>query len=94
MCHAEPASNLALRAFIVDVESEGEATMGTIDGKAERGATGSGLRPTLCSLYEAARKEVLADPAAALRKYQPTWLLTSPSASPARPADRARKPAR
>lgn len=94
MCHAETVSNLALRAFIVDVETEGEATMGRIDGKAERGATGSGLRPTLCSLYEAARKEVLADPAAALRKYQPTWLLASPSASPERPADGVRKPTR
>jgi hypothetical protein len=68
--------------------------MGRIDGKAEHGATGSGLRPTLCSLYEAARKEVLADPAAALRKYQPTWLLASPSARLAVPAKGVRKSAR
>ncbi len=40
-----------------------------------------GSRPTLRVLYEAARREVMADPAAALRKYQPTWLLASPTAS-------------
>jgi hypothetical protein len=32
----------------------------------------------LQSMYEAARREVLADPAAALRKYQPTWALSMP----------------
>ncbi|MGZ8981445.1 MAG: hypothetical protein ACXW2D_11900 [Burkholderiaceae bacterium] len=56
------------------------AAMDTIHGKAERSATGSGLRPTLNSLYEAARNEVMADPAAALRKYQPTWLFGAPCA--------------
>jgi hypothetical protein len=54
----------------------------------------SGSRPTLRSLYEAARREVMADPAAALRKYQPTWVLSGPSASDAPAACRARKRAR
>jgi hypothetical protein len=30
----------------------------------------------LQAMYEAARREVFADPAAALRKYQPTWALS------------------
>jgi hypothetical protein len=34
----------------------------------------------LQSLYEAARKEVFADPAAAVRKYQPTWQFVLPAA--------------
>ena len=33
---------------------------------------------TLQAMYEAARREVFADPAAALRKYQPTWALSMP----------------
>ena len=33
-------------------------------------AGGAGM---LQALYEAARKEVFADPAAALRKYEPSW---------------------
>ncbi len=33
-------------------------------------------------MYEAARREVFADPAAALRKYQPTWVLSMPSPVP------------
>jgi hypothetical protein len=33
----------------------------------------------LQAMYEAARREVFADPAAALRKYQPTWVLSMPS---------------
>jgi hypothetical protein len=32
----------------------------------------------LQSLYAAARKEVFADPVAAVRKYQPTWALSMP----------------
>jgi len=32
----------------------------------------------LQSMYEAARKEVFADPAAALRKYQPSWQFSLP----------------
>lgn len=40
----------------------------------------SGIR-TLQSLYEAARKEVFADPAAAVRKYQPNWHFTPPLAA-------------
>jgi hypothetical protein len=30
----------------------------------------------LQAMYEAARKEVFADPAAALRKYEPSWALS------------------
>lgn len=59
-------------------------------GNADR----SGSRPTLRSLYEAARREVMADPAAALRKYQPTWVLSNPSASDARAVRRVRKRSR
>ena len=33
----------------------------------------------LQSLYEAARKEVFADPAAAVRKYQPNWQFSMPA---------------
>lgn len=47
----------------------------------------AGVR-TLQSLYEAARKEVFADPAAAVRKYQPNWHFTPPVA--ARKASRHR----
>jgi hypothetical protein len=36
---------------------------------------------TLQSMYESARKEVFADPAAAVRKYQPTWQFSLPSAA-------------
>lgn len=32
----------------------------------------------LQAMYEAARREVFADPAAALRKYEPTWTLSTP----------------
>ncbi len=45
-------------------------------------ASGRPVRAGQCrmlqSLYEAARKEVFADPAAAVRKYQPTWALSMP----------------
>ena len=69
------------------------AAMATIERKASNEDRFS-PRPTLRSLYDAARREVMADPAAALRKYQPTWLLASPAASP-RPAVHAvRRPAR
>jgi hypothetical protein len=48
-------------------------------------ASGRPVRAGRCrmlqSLYEAARKEVFADPAAAIRKYQPTWQFVLPSAS-------------
>lgn len=36
----------------------------------------------LRAMYEAARREVFADPAAALRKYQPTWALPMPTPVP------------
>jgi|PlaIllAssembly_1097288.scaffolds.fasta_scaffold845925_2 hypothetical protein len=35
----------------------------------------------LQSLYEAARREVFADPAAAVRKYEPTWQFSLPPAA-------------
>lgn len=54
--------------------------MATDNRKAKCRASGPGLRPTLNSLYEAARKEVFADPAAAVQKYQPTWLFAAPAA--------------
>ena len=53
-----------------------------------------GSRPTLRVIYEAARREVMADPAAALRKYQPTWLLASPTANRRAPVYAIRNPAR
>jgi hypothetical protein len=42
----------------------------------------------LQSLYEAARKEVFADPAAAVRKYQPDWQLSLPAAARKSPRHR------
>jgi len=51
--------------------------MARID-KASGGPVRAGDRRTLQALYEAARKEVLADPAAALLKYQPTWAQSMP----------------
>lgn len=51
--------------------------MASID-KASGRAVHAGQGRMLQSLYEAARKEVFADPAAALRKYQPTWVLSMP----------------
>jgi len=46
-------------------------------------ASGRPVRAGQCrmlqSLYEAARKEVFADPAAAVRKYQPTWQFVLPA---------------
>lgn len=53
-----------------------------------------GSRATLRVLYEAARREVMADPAAALRKYEPTWLLASPTASRRAQVHAVRKPGR
>ena len=67
---------LALAAFIADVEW-GRAEMASI-GKASGRPGQSGGRRTLQSLYEAARKEVFADPAAAVRKYQPNWEFSLP----------------
>ena len=46
----------------------------------------------LQSLYEAARKEVFADPAAAVRKYQPNWQFSCrprPASHPATAEHRA-----
>jgi hypothetical protein len=63
------------------LEERGNAPMAKRDCRAKGRVAGSGLRPTLSSLYEAARKEVFADPAAAVQKYQPTWLLAAPSAA-------------
>lgn len=52
--------------------------MGNTDvkGSTRRG----GACRTLQSLYEAARKEVFADPAAAVLKYQPNWQSSLPVA--------------
>lgn len=52
--------------------------MGSID-KASGRPVQAGQWRMLQSLYEAARKEVFADPAAAVRKYQPTWTLSMPA---------------
>ena len=51
------------------------------------GRSGEGGGGTVRSLYEAARREVEADPMAALKKYQPSWL-ESLSPQHARAADR------
>ena len=66
--------------------------MATNDLKAKCRATRPGLRPTLSSLYEAARKEVFADPAAAVQKYQPTWLFAAPAARTGQRGRGVRKP--
>lgn len=68
---------LALAAFIADVEW-GRGKMARI-GKASGRPAQSGGSRTLLSLYEAARKEVFADPAAAVRKYQPSWEFSLPT---------------
>jgi phage baseplate assembly protein W len=54
--------------------------MAVTDIRSRCGAARSGARPTLRSLYEAARREVMADPAAAVRKYEPTWSIASTAA--------------
>jgi hypothetical protein len=54
-----------------------EEKMASID-KASGRPVRAGRCRTLQSLYAAARKEVFADPAAAVRKYQPTWALSMP----------------
>ena len=46
---------------------------------ANSGTVRSGSAHTLRSLYEAAWREVVADPAAAVRKYQPDWSIALPS---------------
>ena len=50
------------------------AGIGKVGGAPGR-VGGTGM---LQAMYEAARREVFADPAAALRKYQPTWALSIP----------------
>lgn len=55
---------------------------GSTTGRSSQGGGG-----TVRSLYEAAKREVEADPMAALRKYQPSWL-TSLSPPHARAAER------
>lgn len=67
--------------------------MGTMERKASN-EDRFGSRPTLTVLYEAARREVMADPAAALRKYQPTWVLASPTVSRRAQVHAVRKPPR
>lgn len=42
--------------------------------EAAKGAAGPGGGGTVRSLYEAAMREVEADPVAAVTKYQPSWL--------------------
>ncbi len=51
-------------------------------GKASGARGRVGGARMLQAMYEAARREVFADPAAALRKYQPTWALSMPNAVP------------
>lgn len=51
-------------------------------GKASGAPGRAGGVRMLQSMYEAARREVFADPAAALRKYQPTWALSMPNPAP------------
>jgi hypothetical protein len=63
--------------------------MGSADHKAAFEAVAlTARRGALRSLYEAAWQEVISDPMAALRKYQPTWVASMPAAS------RSRSPAR
>jgi hypothetical protein len=50
------------------------AGIGRVGGAPGR-VGGTGM---LQAMYEAARREVFADPAAALLKYQPTWALSMP----------------
>ena len=56
-----------------------EGYMVSIDKASDRPVRAGQCR-MLQSLYEAARKEVFADPAAAVRKYQPTWQFVLPAA--------------
>jgi hypothetical protein len=55
-------------------EGRGETMAGITKAGGAQGRVG-GAR-MLQAMYEAARREVFADPAAALRKYQPTWALS------------------
>ncbi len=48
-------------------------------GKASGAPGRVGGAGMLQAMYAAARREVFADPAAALRKYQPTWALSMPN---------------
>jgi len=48
-------------------------------GKANGAPGRAGGAGMLQAIYAAARREVFADPAAALRKYQPTWALSMPN---------------
>jgi hypothetical protein len=52
--------------------------MGNVDLKGSNRRRGACR--TLQSMYEAARKEVLSDPAAAVLKYQPSWHAALPVA--------------
>ena len=61
--------------------------MGRIDNAIGRPVQASRCR-TLQSLYEAARREVFADPAGAVRKYQPTWQFSLPPAARKSPRHR------
>ena len=54
------------------VESKGDLAMAT-KGK---------HKTTIRALYESAMNEVRANPAAALAKYQPTWLISLPQQRP------------
>jgi hypothetical protein len=58
-------------------EGRGETMAGIAKAGGAQGRVG-GAR-MLQVMYEAARREVFADPAAALRKYQPTWALSMPN---------------
>jgi len=90
--HGSPAPSLALASFIVDVGKGGDG-MGRVDDKVgdrTRDRSGSTLR----LLYESARREVFADPAAAVRKYQPDWEFSLPVAAAASPRTPVRPPAK
>jgi hypothetical protein len=87
--HADGARSLALAGFIAHGESGKESIMGSADYNARFETVGhTANRRVLRALYEAAWQEVMSDPLAALRKYQPTWVAAfspdSGSASPAR----------
>lgn len=56
--------------------------------EAARGPAGTGGGGTVRALYEAAMREVEADPVAALTKYQPGWL-DALSPRPGRPSPKS-----
>jgi hypothetical protein len=78
--------------FVADGEALGDKAMRATCKTATR-TDGKPRGGTVRSLYEAALREVEADPVAAVTKYQPTWLegLSPPRAPPRANAPKPRR---